>query len=67
MTSGEKIIAALQDALAARKRELDQCPARKRSMGDTPCPKCGATTAGPCWLNVSADATLVDVVKELAQ
>lgn len=65
MSAGERIIEALQEALAARRRELDLCPARKGGMGDKPCPKCGATTAGPCWLNVAADATVVDVVKEL--
>ncbi len=58
----EKIRAALDE----RKAKLDQCPANKRSLGDEPCPKCHATTAGPCWLNVEADAAFVDAMKALA-
>ena len=52
-------------ALAERKAKLDQCPARKGHLGDKLCPKCRATTAGPCWLNVEADAAFVDEIKEL--
>jgi ribosomal protein L37AE/L43A len=53
------------DALADRKAKLDQCPVRRRTIGDHPCPKCKATTAGPCWLNVEADAAFVDAMKEI--
>lgn len=62
MSISTKIRAALEE----RKAKLDQCPARKRSLGDKPCPKCGATTSGPCWVNVEADAAFIDAMKELA-
>jgi hypothetical protein len=55
----------LRAALAERKAKLDLCPANKRSLGGKPCPRCSATTAGPCWIGVEADAALVDAVKEI--
>jgi tRNA G26 N,N-dimethylase Trm1 len=61
MTTEERIMLAL----AERKAMLDECPALKRSLGDEPCPHCHATTAGPCWLNVRADAAFVDAMKEI--
>lgn len=61
MSIEERIAAAL----AERKSRLDGCPARKAHLGDKPCPKCQATTAGPCWLNVEADAAFVDAIKEI--
>lgn len=63
--SDAKIREAVHEALQSRKRELDQCPARQSWLGDICCPQCGAGTAGPCWLNVGADATFVDTIKEI--
>lgn len=56
---------AIKAALAKRKAELDRCPVRKGGFGDKPCPECKATTAGPCWINIGADAAFVDAIKEL--
>lgn len=55
------------DALADRERKLLECPIRKGRYrgGDAPCSKCHATTAGPCWVNVEADAVFVDMMKDL--
>lgn len=62
MTLPDKIVAALDE----REAKLGQCPARLKSLGDKACPRCGATVAGPCWINVEADAAFVDAMKELA-
>lgn len=59
------IIAVLAAALAERKQKLEQCPVRRAAFFDKPCPTCRATASGPCWLNVAADAALVDTVKEI--
>jgi ribosomal protein L37AE/L43A len=56
---------AIVAALDVREDALNACPARRRSLGDVECPKCGATTRGPCWENVAADAAFVDAIKEL--
>ncbi len=53
----------LVDALAIRDKAVAPCPADKRSLGDKDCPKCGSSSAGPCWLKVSADSTFVDSVR----
>jgi tRNA G26 N,N-dimethylase Trm1 len=63
LTLQDKIKVALEE----RKAKLRDCPIRRRRPPpvDQPCPKCRATTAGPCWLNVEADAAFVDAMKEL--
>lgn len=68
MMSG--LIAKIEEALAERKVKLDTCPFRSQRQRDPepdqPCPKCRATSAGPCWINVEADAAFVDAIKEAA-
>lgn len=61
---------AITAALAERKSKLGTCPINNGSpiheYLDERCPKCGATSAGPCWVNVEADAAFVDAIKEVA-
>lgn len=65
------LIAKIEAALAERKTKLSECPFRsdgrhREPPMDQPCPKCRATTSGPCWINVEADAAFVDAIKEAA-
>lgn len=53
-----------REALAIRDKSTEPCPADKRHLGDKLCPKCGSSSAGPCWLKVSADSTFVDSARE---
>lgn len=64
-----ELLFAVADALKVRKATLDECPINHPKFGSrkTPerCPKCKATTSGPCWANVRADAAFVDTIKEM--
>lgn len=59
----------LAHALAERKKQLARCPfmlpRHRQPDSRGPCPECKATSAGPCWVNVGADAAFVDAVREL--
>lgn len=50
-------------ALAKRDKEASTCPADKQHLGDKDCPKCGASSAGPCWIKHNADGAFVEAVR----
>ena len=52
MTALDK--AGLVAALATYDAAAVDCPARKRHLGDEPCPKCGAGTSDGCGLEIGA-------------
>lgn len=60
------VLEEIDAALAARREKLATCPVRKTAFFEKSCPKCKATTKGPCWVNVEADAAFVDAIKEIA-
>ena len=62
---GAVIEARIREALATRKAKLDTCPIRKAAFFQKECPNCHATSSGPCWVNVEADAAFVDAIKEM--
>ena len=63
----ERVFALARVGLAQRKAVMDDCPVRKNIVrGGDLCPKCKASIAGPCWLQVEADAIAVDYLKEIA-
>ena len=64
MTALDK--AGLVAALATYDVAAVDCPARKRHLGDTPCPKCRAGTSDGCGLEIGAAYAFVDAIRAIA-
>lgn len=54
-------------ALAERDKAAKTCPADKTWLGDKDCPKCGSTSAGPCWIKHNADGAFVETVRAIIE
>lgn len=63
MTDPHQIVSAL----AERDKKASICPADKRHLGDKDCPKCGSSSAGPCWVKHNADAAFVEAVRAIIE
>ncbi len=60
----ESRLGEIQSAYTAYKNADADCPARKRSLGDEICPRCGATRRDGCGIDASASYRLIDAVRE---
>lgn len=58
-------VEGLEAGLRTYDREVLACPARCKSLGDKPCPKCGATASEGCGLDAGASYRLIASVRAL--